>query len=327
MSTLRPDETLRRRIEAQGSITVAEYMALANAHYYATRDPLGAGGDFTTSPEISQMFGELVGVCLADTWQGSGRLPGGHYVELGPGRGSLAYDALRAMRSAGLEPDVHLVETSPVLRERQKERLGNAAWHDAVESLPRTGPLLVVANEFFDALPIHQFASDGRELVVQFEGGRFVRRGTAHRETSPASSAVMAEIASRLVRQGGVAIIADYGHDGTGIGDTLQAVSRHAYADPWEDPGSRDLSAHVDFGALSRAALQAGALVFGPRSQGAWLESMGIGLRAASLARGSPERTEEIEAGRHRLTAPDAMGRLFRVMAAAAPSWAQPAGL
>jgi len=325
MSRPTAEDALRRRIEAEGGISVADYMAAANAAYYAGRDPLGAKGDFVTAPEISQMFGELIGLWLADLWMRADRPAGAVYVELGPGRGTLAADALRAMRSAGLAPPVHLVETSPVLRAAQAERIEGAAWHEDISTLPEA-PLLLVANEFLDALPVRQFDAEGRELMVRIEDGRFVRDGAVEREDSPASLAIVAEIAGRLARHGGAAIVIDYGHDRPGRGDTLQAVSAHAYADPWEAPGSRDLTAHVDFHALAAAARAGGARVFGPRGQGDWLDAIGIGLRAAALARAAPARTEEIEAARLRLTAPDQMGRLFKAMALVAPRWPAPGG-
>ena len=323
-----PEDDLRRRIAAEGPISVADYMAEANAFYYASRDPLGVAGDFITAPEISQMFGELIGIWLTDLWLRAGKPADTRYVELGPGRGTLARDALRALRGAGLDPAVELVETSPVLREAQAERLPGARWHDDLSTLPDDGPLLVAANEFFDALPIRQFGADGSELRVDFRDGRFVRDTTeAIAETSPASVEIVAALARRLVRQGGAVLIIDYGHDRPGVGDTLQAVSRHGFADPWEAPGTRDLTAHVDFSALAAAARVEGARSFGPVAQGDWLEAMGIRLRAAALAKASPERTEEIEAARLRLSAPAQMGRLFRVLALIAPDWPEPAGL
>ena len=210
-------------------------MAEANAHYYATRDPLGAAGDFTTAPEISQMFGELIGLCLADAWARAGR-PEAAYVELGPGRGTLAADALRAMRSAGLAPEVHLVETSPVLRAAQAERLPQARWHDDLSTLPANRPLLIVANEFFDALPARQLIR-GRggwhERLVGHDGTRFLpgagpavpASAVPHHlraapegtilETSPASLATVRDLAQRLTAQGGAALIVEYGHDRT----------------------------------------------------------------------------------------------------------------
>ena len=299
-------------------------MAEANAHYYATRDPFGAAGDFTTAPEISQMFGELAGLWLADLWLRSGRPEGAHYVELGPGRGTLAADALRAMKGAGLLPDVHLVETSPVLREAQASRLPGATWHDDLSTLPADGPLLVVANEFLDALPVRQLDARGRELRVRLQEGRFTRAGEVETEACPAALAIAAGLSRRLVAQGGAALIVDYGHDRPGRGDTLQANSRHAFADPFEAPGERDLTAHVDFSALARAA--EGVRVSGPVPQGAWLDAMGLPLRAAALARAAPERTEEINAARDRLSAPSQMGRLFKVLAFTAPGWQEPAG-
>jgi len=317
---------LRRRIAEVGPISVADYMALANAHYYATRDPLGAAGDFVTAPEISQMFGELVGIWLADLWRRAGRPEGAHYAELGPGRGTLASDALRAMRGAGLAPPAELIETSPMLRAAQAARLPSARWHDDLSTLPASGPLLAVANEFFDALPVRQFDDAGRELGIGLKAGRFVRDGEVHAETSPASLDIVRSLARRLVAQGGAALIVDYGHVRPGTGDTLQAVSRHSYADPFETPGERDLTAHVDFSALAGAARAEGASVFGPVTHGDWLDAMGLPLRAAALAKAAPERTEEIAEARARLSAPERMGRLFKVMALIAPRWPEPAG-
>lgn len=324
---MRPlEEALSARIARDGPIPVADYMAAANAHYYATRDPLGTAGDFVTAPEISQMFGELIGLWLADLWQRAGVPAGAAYVELGPGRGTLAADALRAMRAAGLTPPVHFVETSPALREAQAARVPGAIWHDEIATLPEDVPLLIVANEFFDALPVRQFAADGRALRVGLADGHFVRDGEVETEDSPVSRAIARALGERLARQGGAALLIDYGHDRPGTGDTLQAVAGHAYADPWSEPGERDLTAHVDFAALAAAAGAGGARVAGPAGQGDWLDAMGIAVRAATLARAAPDRTEEIEAARLRLTAPDQMGRLFRAMAVLAPGWPDPAG-
>ncbi len=321
----RLEEKLKRRIAAEGPISVADYMAEANAHYYATRDPFGAAGDFTTAPEISQMFGELVGIWLADLWQRAGKPEGAHYVELGPGRGTLAADALRAMRGAGLEPPVELIETSPMLRRAQAERLA-ARWHDDLATVPETGPLLVVANEFFDALPVRQLDARGRERTVGWHEGRFAARGEVETEASLLSLAIVRQLARRLAAQGGAALLVDYGHDRPGRGDTLQAVSRHAFADPFEAPGEHDLTAHVDFAALAAAAREEGVRVSGPVAQGEWLEAMGIDLRAAALIKAAPEREAEIMAARDRLTAEGQMGRLFRAMALVAPDWPEPAG-
>jgi SAM-dependent MidA family methyltransferase len=335
-------DRLRHQIAVSGPITVAQYMTEANAHYYATRDPLGAAGDFTTAPEISQMFGELVGLALADAWARAGRPDPVHYVELGPGRGSLAADALRAMRAAGLRPRVELVETSPALRAAQAQRVGGATWHDDVSTLPEDAPLLVVANEFFDALPIHQLvrAEDGwRELMVTWEEGRFRRIAGPPRpapfeaevgtivEASPASLAIASALARRLVAQGGLALVVDYGPERSAVGDTLQSVARHAFADPWTEPGERDLTAHVSFELLARSASAEGVQIFGPSGQGAWLEALGIGHRAAALAAIAPHRGEEFAAARARLVDPGQMGTLFKVMAWASPGWPAPEGL
>jgi SAM-dependent MidA family methyltransferase len=321
-----PEQTLRARIAADGPVSVADYMDAANSYYYATRDPLGAAGDFTTAPEISQMFGELIGVWFADLWTRAESPADAAYVELGPGRGTLAVDALRAMGAAGLNPPVHFVETSPALRAAQAERVPDAHWHDDLSRVPTDRPLIVVANEFFDALPVRQFDAAGRELTVRVDGGRFLRDGTVAREESPASIAIVGDLARRLAAQGGAALIVDYGHDRPGTGDTLQAVRGHRYADPWEEPGSRDLTAHVDFAALGAAARAGGVRCRGPQSQGDWLEAIGLSLRAATLARAAPDRTEEIETARARLAAPEQMGRLFKALALIAPGWPEPSG-
>jgi SAM-dependent MidA family methyltransferase len=334
-------DRLERLIAVNGPISVAHYMAEANAHYYATRDPLGAAGDFTTAPEISQMFGELVGLWLADLWTRAGR-PEAHYVELGPGRGTLAADALRAMRGAGLEPEAHLVETSPALRKIQAERLPDARWHDDLGTLPEDAPLLLAANEFFDALPVRQLIATRKgwhERLVAHVDGIFVpvpgplipapldpaEPGTVI-ETSPASLGVVRALAQRLAAQGGAALSIDYGHADASSGETLQAVAGHAYADPWQEPGERDLTAHVDFRALARAAEAEGVWVLGPRPQGEWLEAMGIGVRAAALGEAAPGRAGEIDAARERLVSPAQMGSLFKVLALVAPGWPEPAG-
>jgi SAM-dependent MidA family methyltransferase len=338
---------LRRLIAAQGPIPVSDYMALANAHYYATRDPLGAAGDFVTAPEISQMFGELIGLALADVWHRAGRPEGVRYVELGPGRGTLAADALRAMRSAGLDPRVHLVETSPVLRAAQSERVPNGAWHDDLSTIPEDGPVLAVANEFFDALPVRQLVATGsgwRERLVTVEGERFVpaagpaipaaaipeplREAPAGSvlETSPAALAYARALGRRMNMHGGAALIVDYGHDLLCVGETLQAVRMHDYADPWIEPGESDLTAHVDFESLASAASQTGVRVSGPTAQGKWLKRLGIDARAEALARNAPNRHEELKIAKDRLVSPHLMGGLFRVLGLSSPGWPAPEG-
>jgi NADH dehydrogenase [ubiquinone] 1 alpha subcomplex assembly factor 7 len=301
-------------------------MGEANAHYYATRDPLGSAGDFTTAPEISQMFGEMIGAALADIWHRAGRPDNALYVELGPGRGTLAADALRVMAKAGLRPEVHFVETSPVLRDAQRERHPNAAWHHSLATIPPGGPLLLVANEFFDALPIRQRIGDV-ERCVTFEGERFAFTAEGEiREESPEREAVIWEIAAQLSARGGVALVVDYGHARSETGDTLQAVRGHRFADVLANPGEQDLTSHVDFEAQSLATEGTGAAIDGPVEQGTWLEALGIGQRAAALAKASPEREAEIMAAKARLCNSDGMGRLFKVMAIRHRDWSAPAG-
>jgi NADH dehydrogenase [ubiquinone] 1 alpha subcomplex assembly factor 7 len=347
-----PDEVtlgdrLARLIATSGPISVARYMAEANFCYYGARDPLGQAGDFVTAPEISQMFGELIGLWLADLWTRAGAPADVRYVELGPGRGTLAADALRAMRAAGLRPPIHFVESSPVLRRAQARQVPAAAWHDDLATVPEHAPLLIMANEFFDALPVHQLIAKGKgwhERLVGYRDGRFVPLpgppasaaaipdhlrasppGTII-ETSPASVAVIRQLAQLIGRSGGALLLIDYGHARTAPGETLQAVLHHEYADPWINPGAHDLTAHVDFESLAAAAERAGLRPFGPRGQGEWLETMGIGLRAAALSKAAPTHAEEIAAARHRLTDPQEMGMLFKVMALVAPGWPEPAG-
>ncbi|WP_340264263.1 class I SAM-dependent methyltransferase [Sphingobium mellinum] len=344
-------ERLARQIDAGGPISVAHYMAESNQHYYSTRDPLGADGDFTTAPEISQMFGELIGLCLADTWMRSGSRPDAFYAELGPGRGTLASDALRAMSSTDFVPRTHFVETSLALRERQRALIPNVFHHDSVGALPADGPLLVIANEFFDALPVRQLVRtemEWRERVVirpdPAEPDRFLAMAGYRRVESPvpaiaadasegaileiplAGTAIALELAQRIARQGGAAIIIDYGYEGPAVGDTLQAVRNHQFADPFLQPGESDLTTHVDFTMIGNMARQAGLRILGPVGQGAFLRQLGIDHRAEQLARGAPARAEEIETARHRLTDHDAMGTLFKAMAWVHPDWADPAG-
>jgi NADH dehydrogenase [ubiquinone] 1 alpha subcomplex assembly factor 7 len=334
-------ERLARAITLGGPMSVAAFMAAANAHYYAHHASVGAQGDFITAPEISQMFGELIGLCLADVWDRAGRPPA-HYVELGPGRGTLAADALRAMASAGLVPAVHFVETSPRLRAEQAARLPDAIWHEDFSTLPDDAPLLVVANEFFDALPVQQLVR-GRDhwhqrlvacqdtLFLPVTGKavpedvipaplRDAPPGTIF-ETAPASVAIMRGLAARIVKQGGAALVIDYGYDGPAPGETLQGVRGHGFANPFDAPGSIDLSAHVDFTTLAAAATVAGAQVHGPVPQRDFLGSLGIAGRAAALARSAPGRAGEIAAAHQRLTGQDAMGTLFRVLGVTARDW------
>ena len=337
-------DRLARAITLAGPMPVSRFMAAANAHYYATRDPLGAAGDFVTAPEISQMFGELAGLWGADLWDRAAR-PAAVWVELGPGRGTLAADARRAMATAGFDPAVHLVEISPVLRAAQAERVANATWHETVETLPDDAALIVVANEFFDALPIRQLVKRGdgwHERLVACQDTLFVpiagpplpkeivpeplRDAPAGSiiETSPAAVAIVRTLADRIARQGGALLVVDYGHEGPALGETLQAVRGHAFANVFEAPGEVDLSAHVDFTTLSAAAQGAGAVAWGLVEQGEWLVRMGIDTRVAALARAAPERMSALAADRERLVR--GMGALFRVLAVTAAGWPAPAG-
>ncbi len=335
---------MKQRIRTHGPLTVEAYMAACNAHYYGTRDPLGAGGDFTTAPEISQMFGELIGLWSADLWDRAGR-PELAWVELGPGRGTLTADALRAMAKAGLTPPVHFVETSPVLRAAQAGHVPQATWHDAIDTLPTDRPLIVIANEFFDALPIRQLVRGSAgwfERLVACQDTLFLPIAGkqipdavipeplrdappgAVIETSPASVAILRGVAQRIVAQGGALLAIDYGYDGPALGDTLQAVRGHAFANPFEHPGEQDLTAHVDFGTLAAAALVERALLAGPTGQGAFLTALGIAARATALATAAPARADQIAVDKARLT--QDMGDLFQVLAVTAPGWPNPAG-
>lgn len=334
-------------IEAEGPISIERFMNEANKHYYATRDAIGAAGDFITAPEVSQMFGEIVGLALADVWQRAGSPTNAVLVELGPGRGTLAEDMLRAVKVAGWEPELHFIETSPLLREKQADLHPHAIWHDTIQTLPTDRPLLIVANEFFDALPVHQLVmtfSGWRERVVRmgmdgFEAapGESTKYGEVPMhlrhvdpggilESNPTARRLMRAMARRLHDQGGVMLVIDYGYDGGAHGDTLQAVHAHAYADPFARPGVSDLTAHVDFSALAGSARAAGTHVAGPVEQGQWLVSLGLSDRAAVLARNAPRRAEEIGEAYRRLTHPDEMGELFKVMAVTGRRWPEPGG-
>jgi NADH dehydrogenase [ubiquinone] 1 alpha subcomplex assembly factor 7 len=340
-------EVFARLIASTGPISMMHYMGEANARYYAARDPLGAAGDFVTAPEISQMFGELVGLWLADIWLRAGRPAPVRYIELGPGRGSLARDALRAAAKAGLAPQVHFVEASPALRALQCEAVPEAQWHDDLADVPTDAPVLLVANEFLDALPVRQLVrttAGWRERMVDWRDGRFLPVAgqvpmdaavpSARREAEPgtileacpAQATVVAEVAARLAGHGGVALFFDYGHASFRTGSTLQAVRGHRRVDPFAGPGEADLTAHVDFATLAEVAQAKGARWLGTVEQGAWLRALGIETRAAALAVRAPDRTEDLRAAVARLTHDDQMGALFKTMGLAAPGWPDAAG-
>lgn len=342
-------EHIQGVIAADGPISLARYMEIALAHptqgYYITRDPLGAAGDFTTAPEVSQMFGEIIGLWAAHMWMEMGAPDPLHLVETGPGRGTLMADMVRAMRIApGLAEAVrvHLVETSPALREKQKETLAeigveDATWHERLADVP-DGPMLLVANEFLDALSFHQFEKrDGRwfERMVGMDEDGDLTIGLAPQpavdapvlplleaaeegalfERSPQREAIAIEVAQRLARHQGAALFIDYGHAASGIGDTFQALKAHQPVDPLEEPGEADLTSHVDFEAFGLAAISAGAKVFGAIGQGDFLKALGIEVRAERLGAGQDEEEREaIAAALHRLVSEEEMGELFKVM-------------
>jgi NADH dehydrogenase [ubiquinone] 1 alpha subcomplex assembly factor 7 len=319
------ERALRDRIKSEGPITLEAYMDACNAYYYATRDPLGQRGDFTTAPEISQMFGEMIGATLADSWIRAGEPADAAYAELGPGRGTLAADALRVLRARDFAGGVHFVETSPVLRDLQLDYAPDAHWHDRIEDLPHQ-PLLLVANEFLDALPVRQFVDGIERRVVIAAGGFAFDRDGEVTEISPAREHAVRAIASHLVAHGGVALVIDYGHEVSAAGDTFQAMRGHCFSPVLDHPGEQDLTSHVDFQIVSEAARDVGAEVTPLAGQGEWLKRLGIEARAAKLASSNPDRADRIQSALTRLTAPDQMGALFKAMAIHAPGWPAPAG-
>lgn len=334
---------IRARIETRGPMRIDEYMALCLGHpehgYYTTRDPLGAAGDFVTAPEVSQMFGELIGAWTAQVWADQGRPAPFVLAELGPGRGTLMRDALRAARAMpgfASAAQLWLVETSPVLRARQAGTLAEHAprWAETVASLP-DAPLIAIANEFFDALPVRQFHRTDigwQERLVNWVGealrftfgppladadleARFPHLPDGVLvEVSAAAEAVTARLAGRVAARGGAVLVFDYGA-WDGAGDTFQAIGAGRPADPLAAPGEADLTTHVRFKALAEAA-GAGVRFSGPLRQGEFLERLGIGARAEALARDRPPEVREAIAAQHRrLTHPEEMGDLFKVSA------------
>jgi len=319
-------EQLAQRIRDNGPLSVADYMAACVEHYYASRDPFGSQGDFTTSPEISQIFGELLGAWVADCWQRLGE-PRCVLVELGPGRGTLMKDLLRATQNVkGFHDatDILLVEMSPVLRALQKKTLKKShpriRWQQNVEKLPAL-PLLLIANEFFDALPIHQHLRENnqwqeRKVALHGNALRFIPPGKVLGESSPASLNVAARIASHITTHSGAALIIDYGYTGGSQGDTLQALQAHKKANPLAHPGEADLTAHVDFDALLHTARGRGAQSWNAVDQGTFLRRLGAELRATALCKkASPEQQNIILSSLERLIAPHQMGSLFKAIA------------
>ncbi len=351
---------LQKSIKANGPMNMAEYMQFCLQHetygYYIRSDPFGTKGDFTTAPEISQIFGELIGAWLATQWQQTG-CAGAALVELGPGRGTLMADILRATRHAPGFHDsisVHMVETSPLLKKKQWATLAgkhaHLNWHDHISTIPKK-PLLLVANEFFDALPIQQFLhskekgwqervvtlNEKDQLAFSFIAAKppaLLKKCPVSDELyeySPASMEVMQAICAHLAKYQGVALIIDYGYVRNALnnyhGDTLQAVKGHNFHEVLRDPGTADISAHVDFSALADTANSKGAKAYPPVSQGSLLLRLGGEIRLKTLcqnARGEEKST--ILSGFERLTSPEAMGNLFKALCVTHPKHPKPEG-
>lgn len=335
-------KSFRRLIKETGPISLAHYIAESNARYYASRDPLGEQGDFITAPEVSQMFGELIGLWLADLWVRMGSRKRIHYVELGPGRGTLAKDALAAAARYEFAPQMHFVETSPTLRAIQREAFPDCHHHHDLSTLPDDAPLLIVANEFFDALPVHQLvrSADGWfARMVGLDGDDFTYVSGKERmdhlvppswvtapqgamiETSPAAVALMAEISQRLREQGGAALIIDYGQMELRAGATVQALKSHQHVNIFAHPGEADITAHVDFELLLQVAEDNGADVMGLQYQGEWLRQMGIDTRTEALQRRNPGDKDKLKRQRDRLVEGDQMGTVFKVLGICGRRW------
>jgi SAM-dependent MidA family methyltransferase len=346
---------IRKLIKSAGPMPVSRYMELCLTHpqhgYYMTRDPIGREGDFTTAPEVSQMFGELLGLWAAAVWKSIGMPNPVRLVELGPGRGTMMADMLRAIRVLPgfyQAVSVHLVEINPALIDRQKETLKGvksaASWHDSIDGVDE-GPAIVLANEYFDALPVHQVIRQQHgwhERVIDVSpSGQLVFAAApeplkhfdlllpplvraapvgAIFEWRPAQEIM--RIARRLRDHGGAALIIDYGHARSDAGDTFQAISRHSFTDPLRNPGQADLTAHVDFQALALGAEDAGARLHGPLEQGEFLRRLGIETRAATLmSKANTQVSADIQAALKRLTGTGrgAMGALFKVLGVSHP--------
>jgi SAM-dependent MidA family methyltransferase len=336
-------------IEAQGPMSVAQFMTMAlldpKEGYYATRDPFGAGGDFTTAPEISQMFGEMVGLWLVQAWADQGSPKNPRLVELGPGRGTLMADILRVAQVAPeftADLEVVLVEASPALQQIQAEKLrglgADISWQAQFDDSLADRPLFLVANEFFDALPLRQYVKTGRgwcERMVTVLNGeltfalapvpvppstipadRISAPDGGVYETSPAATALAEDIACIIAARGGAAMMIDYGYgEATGFSETLQAVSGHRFADALGEPGEDDISAHVDFAALAQSGARGGAAVFGPVTQGLFLANIGIVERAEQLMKANADEAQTLLTATERLIGNDQMGKLFKVLA------------
>lgn len=346
---------IERHIRDNGPVTVERFMAMAIGAYYAKGTAFGRQGDFTTAPEISQVFGELIGVWCCLIWESLGRPGLFHLVEMGPGRGTLMADLLRSvtiMPGFLTSARLHLVETSPALCALQAETLKLHAplWHQNLASVPMDAPLILVANEFLDALPIRQYVRKDdawfeRQIGIDREGTLEFQTACQADETvsppdllqnapdgtvwesNPQALALVQDLSSRLHRQGGVALFIDYGPLESGPGDSLQAVKNHAFAPVLANPGQADLTAHVDFAALARQARESGLKDWGPVPQGVWLQRLGIAPRTSQLAAAASKDGQDLlVSASRRLIDPQEMGTLFKVLALTMPGLSVPPG-
>jgi NADH dehydrogenase [ubiquinone] 1 alpha subcomplex assembly factor 7 len=335
-------------IREDGPMPLDRYMALCLGHplygYYMSRDPFGPDGDFVTAPEISQIFGELVGIWCAAAFQALEAPRSFNLIELGPGRGTLMSDILRAARvmpGFAAAAQIHLVETSPTLRKLQARNLGEAVtWHEAIDGIPE-GPSIIIANEFFDALPIrqhefHQGQWMERRVGLSADDRLVIGRTAFPLAAPPAPEGAILEtgtlrddiaqvLGARLAKSPGTALVFDYGHAASALGDTLQAVRRHEFCSILDRPGEADLTAHVDFQSMGRAFTQSGAVIHGPITQRRFLLAMGLEARAALLSqKANPAERKIIARATERLAGENQMGNLFKVMAATSPGLATP---
>jgi SAM-dependent MidA family methyltransferase len=353
---------IKRLIRTFGPMPVWRYMELCLTHpqhgYYISRDPLGREGDFITAPEVSQMFGELLGLWAASIWKAIGSPSQFRLIELGPGRGTMMSDALRALRV--LPPlyqtlSIHMIEINPVLREKQQAALTglrNVTWHKRFDDVP-DGPCVIFANEYFDVLPIHQMIrreNGWHERVIELDADENFVYNVAS-DPMPGFEALLPplvraapvgtifewrpdteimSLAKRVRDQRGAALIIDYGHVRSDVGDTFQAIARHSFADPLKTPGLADITAHVDFEALGRGAEAVGARVHGPVTQGEFLQRLGIETRALTLMqKASHEVSADVANGLQRLIGggDSGMGSLFKVLAVSDPDIPMLAGI